>query len=153
MPMDKHLQLSADQQFNATAVCTNAFRLPATGIDIAKGGRQLALRWVVKTAAVVSGTQTYELQIVSATASDGTTGQVVLLTTGTLTTARSAVLLADEKVIEMVIPPGLIPSTATHITGKVVGANSPDVTMDCYIVEAGAQQNWSPTAAAVTSVA
>lgn len=153
MPQDKHLQLSADQQFNATAVCTNTLALPATGLDIARGGRQLCLRWVVKVAAAVNGTQTYELQIVTATAADGTTGQVVISSTGTISTARATTLLADERVIEMPIPTGMIPANATHLTGKVVGANSPDVTFDCYVAELGAQQNWQPTAAAVSSVA
>ena len=127
----KHV-FSTAQNFAATAVCTDTYPLPATGANIS-GGEPMCIEFVVTTAALKVGTEAYTFQAVSATASNGTTGSVVLAQTGVFTAAaglfdqRSQLAVGDRIVV--VIPPEAIPPTATYITGKVIIASSGDVTL------------------------
>lgn len=119
------------QQFNATAVCTDAFPLPATGANYGDG-EPMCIEFVVTVAGAKAGTEAYTFQAVSATASDGTTGQIILAQSGTYTAGSGTFgqkqqLAVGDRII-VAIPPGTIPATATHITGKVVIASSGDVT-------------------------
>jgi hypothetical protein len=145
-------KLAADLAITTSLVFTNTYKLGATGADIAVGRGQLGIRMIVKSAALVAGTETYELQAVSATASDGTTGQQVLCSTGTISTARAATELAAGQVIDLPIPPGMIPATATHITGKLVTANSAGITVDAYLVDISQMENWTPYPGAITVI-
>jgi hypothetical protein len=109
------------QAFAATAVTTNSQPLPATGADVA-AGEPLALVFTI-TAGLSAVAGTLQFQAVSATAADGTTGQVVLNQTAAITDTT----LAVGDVIVVPIPAGLIPivaATATHIAGKVTVAAS-----------------------------
>lgn len=150
--VDKYARLAADQAITTSIVCTDTFPLEVAGRDIGAGPTPLGIRFTVKVAALVAGTETYEFQIVSATASNGTTGSDVIATTGTLTTAQAAVLLTAGKIISLAIPPGRIQATATHITGKLVTANSAGITIDADLCDVNAQQNYKAYAAAVTTV-
>ena len=151
--LDKLQKLSADQAFAATAVCTDSYPLGAAGRDIGRGKKALGIRFIVKAAAKVSGgTETYELQAVTATDDDGTTGQKVIASSGQFSTADAAIELALGKIIDVPIPPGRIPATATHLTGKLVGANAPAVTLDAYIIALDEEQGWKPYPGAVTQI-
>lgn len=131
------------QQFNATAVTTDKFPLTQAGRDIGMA-EPLALVYTVTVAGAKAGTEAYTFQAVSATASDGTTGQVILAQTGTYTAAagvftqRSQLAVGDKIVV--VIPPGSIPATATHLCGRVVIASSGDVTALCDLLPLSAVQ-------------
>lgn len=106
------------QAFTSTGgVATDAKPLAYAGEDIARGN-PLAIRFVLTAVSAASGT--LQFQVVTATASDGTTGQVVLETTAAITDTTLAI--GDEIIVA--IPPGRIPATATHITGKIVLASS-----------------------------
>lgn len=150
--VDKYARLAADQAITVSAVCTDTYPLGVAGQDIGSGPIPLGIRFTVKVAALVVGTETYEFQIVSATASNGTSGSDVLVTTGTLTTAQAAVLLAAGDVITLAIPPGRIQPTATHITGKLVTANSAGITIDADLCAVNEQQRYHAYAAAVTAI-
>lgn len=119
------------QQFNATAVATNTHVLGATGMDFGNG-EPMALVFTVTVAGAKAGTEAYTFQAVSATASNGTTGSVVLQQTGVYTASsgtfdqRSQLAVGDQIVVA--IPVGSIPATATHLTGKVIIASSGDIT-------------------------
>jgi len=115
---DNYNRLGAAQAFTSTGgVATDAYPLGQTGADIA-AGVPLAIQFTLTAVSAASGT--LQFQAVSATAADGTTGQVVLNTTAAITDTT----LAAGSVITVPIPPGAIPATATHITGKIVLASS-----------------------------
>ncbi|HET6494674.1 MAG TPA: hypothetical protein VFH61_04810 [Thermoleophilia bacterium] len=140
------------QAFTATAVATNTIPLSVAGRDIGIGKDAVALRCHVVVAAGIAGTEDYEIQIVSATAADGTTGQVVLATTGLITTAQAATRLAAGAVVDLLLPPGVMPATATHYTMKLVGNNSPTITLIASFQPMGSLQNWKPYPSAVTEI-
>lgn len=125
------------QQFNATAVTTNSQPLGATGARIGDG-EPMALVFSVTVAGAKAGTEAYTFQVVTATASDGTTGQVIIGQSGVWTASsgtfaqRSQLAVGDQIVVP--IPPGAIPLTATHLAGRVVIASSGDITCLCDIV-------------------
>lgn len=125
------------QQFNATAVTTASQPLPATGASLGIG-EPMALVYSVTVAGAKAGTEAYTFQAVSATNANGTSGQVILAASGVYTAAagvfdqRSQLAVGDQIVI--VIPPGVIPATATHIAGRVVIASSGDITCTCDLV-------------------
>lgn len=115
---DNYNRLADSQAFTSTGgVATDALPLGQTGADIG-AGEPLAIQFTLEAVSAASGT--LQFQVVSATAADGTTGQVVLNTTAAITDTD----LAAGSVIAVPIPPGRIPATATHITGKVVLASS-----------------------------
>jgi hypothetical protein len=156
MTIDRLMWVARDQAFTATAVATDSIPLSKAGRDVGVGHEPLVMRALVKEAATFDGTQTYELQIVGATDADGTTGQELLVTTGTIATADVAEALADGKHIDLSLPEHAINRYAaagiTHITGKLVGANTPAVTLDIFFAPASAMQNWTPYPAAITVI-
>lgn len=125
------------QQFNATAVTTNSQPLGATGLDLGTG-EPMALKFTVTVAGAKAGTEAYTFQVVTATASDGTTGQVIIGQSGVWTASsqtfaqRSQLAVGDQIIVP--IPQGAIPATATHLAGRVVIASSGDITCLCDIV-------------------
>lgn len=115
---DKYNRLGSAQAFTSTGgVATDTLPLPTTGQDIA-AGEPLAIRFALSAVSAASGT--LQFQVVTATAADGTTGQVVIATTQAITDTT----LAAGSHVTVPIPPGQIPATATHITGKIVLASS-----------------------------
>lgn len=115
---DNYNRLASALAFTSTGgVATDAYPLGQTGADIA-AGEPLAIQFTLTAVSAASGT--LQFQAVSATAADGTTGQVVLAETPAITDTT----LAAGSVITVPIPPGRIPATATHITGRIVLASS-----------------------------
>lgn len=114
---DNYNRLASAQAIAATAVATDSYPLGQTGADIA-AGEPMAIQFTLSAVSAVAGT--LQFQAVSATAADGTTGQVILAETRAITDTS----LAAGSVVTVPIPPGIIPATATHITGKVVVASS-----------------------------
>lgn len=106
------------------AVSTNSYPLAQTGRDIAIG-EPMAMVFTVTTAALVAASETYLFRVQSATNADGTTGAVILISTGTYTVSAGTTpsaygaFPAGTQVI-LPIAPGSIPATATHIAGFVV---------------------------------
>lgn len=149
---DKFNYVAEAQAFTATAVATSSLALKKAGLDIGVGHEPIVCVFSPTVAPSVNGTQTYELQIVSATDEDGTTGQEVLITTGTIATADVLAAFTVGKPLVLPVPEGKIPSDATHITAKLVGANSPTVTMDIYFCPQSAVQRWKAYPAAITSI-
>lgn len=105
------------QAFTSTGGVSTDAKPIVTGSDIARGV-PLCIRFVLTAVSAVAGT--IQFQAVSATASDGTTGQVVLGTTPAITDTTLAI--GSEIIVP--IPPGRIAATATHLAGKVVLASS-----------------------------
>lgn len=125
---DNYCRLGSAQAFTSTGgVATNAYALGATGLDIGVG-EPLSIVFNLSAVSAVSGT--LQFQVVSSTASDGTTGQVVLNTTPAITDTT----LAAGSQIVVEVPQGLIASTATHITGKIVLASSATCTATTDLV-------------------
>lgn len=141
------------QQFNATAVTTDKFPLTAAGRNIGNG-QPLALVYTVTVAGAKAGTEAYTFQAVTATASDGTTGQVIISQTGTFTASsgsfaqRSQLAVGDQIVVP--IPPNSIPATATHLCGRVVIASSGDITCHCDLVPLDSVRQYQAYAAQPT---
>lgn len=156
MTIDRLMWVARDQEFLATAVATDTIPISVAARDVGVGHEALVMRALVKEAAVFAGSQTYELQIVGATASNGTTGQEVLVTTGTIATADVEEALAEGKHIDLSLPESAITRYAaagiTHLTGKLVGANSPDVVLDIFFAPQSAMQNWKAYPAAITQI-
>lgn len=124
------------QSFSGSgAVSTNALPLVQAGRDFAVG-TPMAMVFTVTTSAALAGTETYLFRVQTATASDGTTGAVILASTPTYTVAGGAIagradaLAAGSKVV-LPIPPGAIQPTATHLAGFVVTGSSG--TISCLI--------------------
>lgn len=125
---DYQNRLGEDQAFTSTGgVATNAYPLTQAGRDIGIG-EPVAVVFNLSAVSAVSGT--LQFQVVSATASDGTTGQTVLVTTPALTDTT----LAAGRQIVLFFPPGSMPATATHVTGKIVLASSGTCTADIDLV-------------------
>lgn len=118
------------QAVTTTAVTTDVFPLSVAGRDFAIG-EPMCLVFTVTVAALVAGTETYEFQVQTATAADGTTGGVVIASSGVFTVSSGAIargsLAAGQKVV-VPIGPGAIPATATHLVGKFTTANSAGIT-------------------------
>jgi|GEM_PF-2076238 len=110
------------QAWSATAVTTDIYPLQVTGRDISIG-EPMCLVFTVTTAGAVAGSETYDFQVQTATASNGTTGALQIATSGVFTVATGAILrgsLAVGKQVVVVIAPGSISPLATHLCGKVV---------------------------------
>lgn len=124
------------QAFAATAVTTDKLALEVTGRDIF-AGEPKALVYTVTVAAAVAGTETYEFQAVTATASDGTTGQVIIASSDTFTVAAGVIArgsLAVGRRVVVPLPPEAIPATATHFCGRVVIGSSGTITVLCDLL-------------------
>jgi len=137
MYLDVQNRLWSSLGLTTTAVSTNAIDCAAPYTTNAtqpdpSAGEPLALFVNVETAGGHAGTETYEFQVITATASDLTTGQLVIATTGTIATADVAVTLAAGRTIVLPIPPGSI--TQRYLGAKIVSANSAAVTVSGYIL-------------------
>jgi hypothetical protein len=132
MYIDSQDRLWTSAALTTTAVSTNCydlhapFRSGATQPD-PTAGALLALVVNVETAGAHAGTETYEFQVINASATDLTTGQIVLATTGTIATADVAVKLAAGVLLVLPIPPGV--ATLRYLGAKIVSANSAAVTV------------------------
>ena len=128
--VDKQLLLSDAQAVTTSAVSTNAVKLGAAGVDIATG-EPMGVTFQIDVAALVAGTETYSFQIVTATASDGTTGQVIIAERE-YSTAQAAALIAGER-FTIPVPINQIASTATHLAARYETANSAGVTATAFL--------------------
>lgn len=132
MFIDSQDRLWNSLALTTTAVSTNAydlhapFRSGATQPD-PTGGALLALVINVEVAGAHAGTETYEFQVINASATDLTTGQIVLATTGTIATADVAAKLAAGTLLVLPIPPGV--ATLRYLGAKIVSANSAAITV------------------------
>lgn len=133
---DAQTLLWSSAALTTTAVSTNCydmgapFRSGATQPDFS-AGEPIGLIINVEVAALVAGTETYEFQVITATASDLTTGQLVIATTGTIATATAATKLAAGQIIVLPIPPGTI--TQRYVGAKIVSANSAGITVSAVL--------------------
>lgn len=127
--VDKQNLVSDAQALTATAVSTDAIALGAAGLDIAPG-EPMGFTFQVDVAADFTSTnETYEFQIVTATASDLTTGQNIIA--GEAIVASE--LVAGYK-FTLPVPLGRIASTATHIGVRyLLGGTSPTATMTAFL--------------------
>lgn len=127
--VDKQNLVSDAQALTATAVSTDAIALGTAGLDIA-AGEPMGFTFQVDVAADFTSTnETYEFQIVTATASDLTTGQDIISSEAIVATA----LTAGTK-FTLPVPLGLIASTATHIGVRyLLGGTTPTITMTAFL--------------------
>jgi Bbp16-like protein len=138
MFLDAQTKLWDGTALTTTAVSTNAYDLgaPAVATQATRRigtGEPLVVVIAVGSAALVVGTETYEFQLIAATASDLTTGQRVIVTTDTITTARAATELAAGALVFIPVPPGQ-PLTGERYLGlKAVTANSAGITVTAWI--------------------
>lgn len=140
--VDKQLVVSDAQAVTTTAVSTDAIVLGATGLDIASG-EKVGFTFQIDVAALVAGTETYSFQIVTATASNLTSGQTIIAERE-YSTAQAAALTAGAK-FTLPVPLGQIPSTATHIGARYETANSAGVTVTTFLAPLGqVQDNRAP---------
>lgn len=139
--VDKQLVVSDAQALTATAVSTDAIAVGPAGLDIA-AGEPVGLTFQVDVAADAgTGDETYEFQIVTATASNLTTGQDIILSE----TIARATLVAGYR-FTLGVPLNLISSTATHIGARyVLGGTTPSITMTTFLQpDAQVQSNRAP---------
>lgn len=142
--VDKQLLLSDAQAFTSSAVSTNAVKLGAAGLDIATG-EPMGVTFQVDVAADVANTdETYSFQIVTATASDGTTGQVIIAERE-FSNAQAAALIAGER-FTLPVPINQIASTATHLAARLeLAGTTPSVTATAFLTPlAQVQSNEAP---------
>lgn len=156
--LDFNIRLTPTAQAftSSGAVSTNAYPLVQAGRDIARG-EPLAMVFTVTTAALKVASETYLFRVQTATASDGTTGAIIIASTGTYTmsggTTPIGALGAGAQVV-LPIPPGIIPATATHIAGFVVLGGSGGISCHIDIVPLSlAVQNYKAYSGAPTFAA
>lgn len=123
MRVDKQNIVSDGQTFGATAVSTDAIALGATGLDLASGEPIGFVFQCDTLAEVASGDETYEFQIVTATASNLTTNQEIIVAEA-FTNAQAAAQLVAGARITLPVPLGKISSSATHIGARVAIAGT-----------------------------
>lgn len=136
MFIDVQCELSIAQALTATAVSTNVYDLgavPSGGTSSGNAidpsvGEPLAVVMTVGVAAdFTTGDETYELDIITATASDGTTGQLIV---------SKSVILATELVAGRII---IFPIMPGRITQRYLGAKyvlagtTPSVTVTTFV--------------------
>ncbi len=124
------------QAVTTTAVTTDKYPLTQAGRDIFIG-TPMALLYTVTVSALVAGTEEYTFQAVTATASDGTTGQRILASSTLFAVSGGSIaagsLAAGQKIV-VPIPEGRVASTATHFCGRILTANSAGITILCDFV-------------------
>lgn len=130
MTVDARLLVSDAQAVTTTAVATDSIPLGAAGLDVG-AGEPVGFVFHIDASALVAGTETYAFQIVTATAADGTTGQVIIAERA-FTTAQAAALTAGTRFI-LPVPVSLIGATATHMTARYETANTAGVTVTAYL--------------------
>jgi len=128
MKLDKETLLWSDAALSATGVSTNKYDFGHTAGGFGTG-EPVAMIVTVDVAAKVTGTETYEFQVVQATADDGTTGQDVLVSVP-FTTALAGTRLKAGAIVVVPIPPGSV--TKRYLCGKFVGANTPTITVTAF---------------------
>lgn len=128
--VDRQILVSNEQAVTTTAVSTDSILLGAAGLDIA-AGEPMGFTFQIDVAALSAGTETYSFQIVTATASNLTSGQVIIAERE-YTTAQAAGLTAGAK-FTLPVPLGQIPATATHIGVRYETANSAGVTVTAFL--------------------
>lgn len=149
MFLDAQTKLWDGSALTTTAVSTNAYDLgaPAVATQATRRigtGEPLVAVIAVGTAGAHAGTETYEFQLIAATASDLTTGQRVIVTTGTIPTASVATELAAGTLLYIPIPPGE-PFTGERYLGlKLVSANSAAITVTAWITLQSMIQQYTP---------
>lgn len=136
MFIDAQTRLWSSAALTVTAVSTNCYDLGAPfvsgGVANDPGiGEGLALLVNIEVAGLAAGTETYEFQVINASATDLTTGQIVIATTGTIATADVAARLAAGKFIVLPIPPNRI--SLRYLGAKIVTANSAGITVSASI--------------------
>jgi hypothetical protein len=134
MASDIFLKVSDAQALSgaAAAVSTDTVPLGAAGLDLG-AGEPMGLAFHIDVAAdVASANETYEFQIIGATAADGTTGQVILASRA-FTTAQAAALTAGTR-FALAFPVGsLNASSITHVGARyVLAGTTPTVTVTAY---------------------
>lgn len=130
MTVDARLLVSDAQAVTTTLIATDSIPLGVAGLDLG-AGEAVGFQFNIDVAALVAGTETYAFQIVTATASNGTSGQVIIAERA-FTTAQAAALVAGSSFV-LPIPTGLISATATHITARYETANSAGVTVTAFL--------------------
>jgi hypothetical protein len=141
--VDRQNLVSDAQAVTTTAVSTDKIALGATGLDIA-AGEPMGFVFQIDVAAAAGGTESYSFQVVTATASDLTTGQVIIAERE-YSTAQALADLVAGKTFTIPIPLGQIPSTATHIGVKYETANSAAVTVTAFLQPlSGVQSSRAP---------
>lgn len=149
MFVDAQTKLWDALALTTTAVSTNAYDLgaPAVATQATRRigtGEPLVVAISVGVAGAHAGTETYEFQLIAATASDLTTGQRILVTTGTIATATVAAELAAGTLLYIPVPPGE-PLTGERYLGlKLVSANSAAITVTAWITLQSMIQEWTP---------
>lgn len=139
--VDKQNLVSDAQALTATAVSTDAIALGVAGLDVA-AGEPMGFTFQVDVAAdFTSANETYEFQIVTATADDLTTGQDIISSEAIVATS----LTAGAK-FTLPVPLGRIAATATHIGARyVLGGTTPTITMTTFLQPiAQVQSNRAP---------
>lgn len=133
MASDKFLKVSDAQAVSATAVSTDAIPLSVAGLDMGKG-EPMGFAFHIDVAADVASTnETYEFQIVGATAADLTTGQVILASRA-FTTAQAASLTAGARFALSFPVASLNAASITHIGARyVLAGTTPSVTVTSYL--------------------
>lgn len=130
MSVDARLLVSNAQALSgaASTVATDSVALGVAGLDLG-AGEPMGLAIHVNVAADTGNNdETYEFQIVTATAADGTTGQDIIVAEA----VSRATLVAGYRFL-LPIPVGRIAASATHITGRyVLGGTSPSITVTSY---------------------
>ena len=153
--LDKLARLASDQAVTVTAVTTDSFPLMKAGRNIGAGKQTLGIRFTVKVAAAVAGTENYTFQAVSATASNGTTNQQLLGQSALYAVSSGEIAagsLAAGQTVTVPIPPDRISATATHIAGRLLTANSAAITVDADLVALDETDSWKAYPAAITAI-
>ena len=133
MTVDARLLVSDAQALTATAVSTDSIPLGLAGLDIG-AGEPVGFMFLIDVAADVASTnETYEFQIVGATASDLTTGQVILASRA-FTNAQAASLTAGTR-FALSFPVGsLNAGSITHVGARyVLAGTTPSATVTAFL--------------------
>lgn len=150
------LALSLARSGAATTVATNTYDqgAPYSGgtanaavVDSSIGEPLAVVVTLGAAATVVNGNETYEWDIVTATASDGTTGQKIIAKYA-FTNAQAAALLKLGAVLVLPIPPGLVDQRFIGLV-DVLGGTNPSVTYSAWIASMDMVQNQKFFASAI----
>lgn len=141
MTVDARLLVSDAQAVTTTAVSTDSIPLGVAGLDVG-AGEPVGFAFHIDVTALVAGTETYSFQVVGATASNLTSGQVILAERE-FTTAQAAALTAGTRFIIPVPVGSLNAGSITHIGARYETANSAGVTVTSYLtpLAAGDERN------------
>jgi hypothetical protein len=123
----------------ATAVSTNCYDTGAPGVsggisnDIATGEPLCLVISVGVAADLTTGDETYQFQVITATATDLTTGQRIIAQSEVFATTRvTSKLTPAGKVVIVPIPPGSIDQR--YLGARYVGGGTtPTITVTCWI--------------------